>query len=321
MISPMIDVSIVIVCMDNWDNLSRCLDSIRANTSVTYEVLVTAYLFSKENLDRLKSGYPWVKIVESDEIRGFSENNNLALRQAVGRYCFVLNDDTELRSPAIDRLVSAMDAQPYDTAVMSPVLLNPDGTVQVCGRPPMNWRTYMLMRLHLWDETRQTRYVGHSGIFRTYNIIGAAFLIRTDIFRECGWFDERYFFTPEDIALSTLLNRKGYRCMVDTEASLIHFGGMSGLSPSMVQSATIPAAAKGDLEFYSGGNILGRMVLGLFIFIVSGLTIPFNYYRQFRNPKARIYRPMIVGYGNVLKSIFSRKSPKEIFITYYKKLK
>ena len=85
MISPMIDVSIVIVCMDNWDNLSRCLDSIRANTSVTYEVLVTAYLFSKENLDRLRKGYPWVKIVESDEIRGFSENNNLALRQAVGR--------------------------------------------------------------------------------------------------------------------------------------------------------------------------------------------------------------------------------------------
>ena len=202
----MTDVSIVIVCMDNWGNITRCLDSIRTYTSVSYEVLVVAYLFSRDNLARLLGEYPWVKVVESNEIRGFSENNNLALRQAKGRYCFVLNDDTELTMPAIDRLVATADSQPEDVAVVSPVLLNPDGSVQVCGRPPMNWRTFILHRLHLWKESDQTDYVNKRGIFTTYNVIGAAFLIRTDIFRSLGWFDERYFFTPEDIALSTLDN-------------------------------------------------------------------------------------------------------------------
>lgn len=50
-----------------------------------------------------------MKFVESNEIRGFSENNNLALRQAKGKYCFVQNDDTELKMPCIDKLVETIE--------------------------------------------------------------------------------------------------------------------------------------------------------------------------------------------------------------------
>ncbi len=317
----MIDVSIVIVCMNNWDNISRCLDSIRKHTSVSYEVLVVAYLFSVSNLERLRKEYPWITIIVNNEIKGFSENNNLALRQARGRYCFVLNDDTELTMPAIDRLVRDIDSLPDDIAIISPVLLNPDGSVQVCGRPPMNWRTFILHRLHLWNERSRTKYVNQNGIFQSYNIIGAAFLIRTDLFRQYGWFDERYFFTPEDIALSTRLNRAGYKCIVDADASLIHFGGMSGLSPSMIQSATIPSGIKGTLEFFSNNSRSGYFGLALFASGISVMTILFNYYRQMKNPGSKLYRPMIAGHRNVIASLFNSQSPKEIFIKYYRQLK
>ena len=63
-------VSIVIVCMNNLKNLYPCLDSIRKYTHVSYETLVVAYLFSKENLERLKRDYSWIRIIESNEIRG-----------------------------------------------------------------------------------------------------------------------------------------------------------------------------------------------------------------------------------------------------------
>jgi len=86
-------VSIVIVCMNNLKNLYPCLESIKKYTTVSYETLVTAYLFTPENLKKAKEDFPWVTFIESNEIRGFSENNNLALRQAKGRYCFVLNDE------------------------------------------------------------------------------------------------------------------------------------------------------------------------------------------------------------------------------------
>ena len=105
------DVSIVIVCMNNYGQLKDCLDSIKQYThDVSYEVLLVAYFFSEGNLDKLRSEYPWVKVIISNEIRGFSANNNLALRQAQGRYCFVLNDDTYMTMPVIDMLVKKADS-------------------------------------------------------------------------------------------------------------------------------------------------------------------------------------------------------------------
>ena len=206
-------VSIVIVCMNRLDNLFPCLEGLQAHTTVPCETFVVAYRFSPENLAKAKAAFPWVRWIGSDEIRGFAENNNLALRQARGRYCFVVNDDTEIREDLIGALVADLERLPQDAAIVSPRLLNADGSLQLCGRPPYPARYYVLQQWHLHrepidDTVGKTPVFGE--VFRTSNITGAAFLIKTDIFRELGWFDETYFFTPEDIALSTLARRKGY---------------------------------------------------------------------------------------------------------------
>ena len=54
------EVSVIIVSMNNYEVLSRCLDSIRTHTSTSYEVFVVAYLFSPENLQHLRQNYPWI---------------------------------------------------------------------------------------------------------------------------------------------------------------------------------------------------------------------------------------------------------------------
>ena len=112
------EVSIVIVCMNRPDILFPCLDSIWAHNTVSYECLVVAYFFSPENLALLKEKYPWVQVVESNELRGFAENNNLALKQARGRYCFVVNDDTLQPVPVIDRLVEDIEKLPENAAAV-----------------------------------------------------------------------------------------------------------------------------------------------------------------------------------------------------------
>lgn len=250
----MIEVSIVIVCMNNLKNLYPCLNSIRKYTTVAYETFVVAYLFSKENLEKVKQDFPWVTFIESNEIRGFSENNNLALRQAKGKYCFVVNDDTEMKMSVIDRLVEDFSVLPENVAIVSPKLIHSDGSDQVCGVPPISFKTVILEKLHLWNRKKQIHFVNQTGLFKSYNIIGAAFLIKRDIFESVDWFDERYFFCPEDIALSTLLNNKGYACYVDGNAKIIHYEGMSGKSLSLIQTATKPAARRGSIIFLSKGN-------------------------------------------------------------------
>lgn len=307
-------VSIVIVSMNNMKELRPCLDSIKQYTSVPYELFVVAFMFSRENLENLASEYPWVKIIESNELRGFAENNNLALRQAQGEYCFIVNDDTFIKTPVIDRLVSDIESLPDDVAIVSPNIKYPDGSDQICGRRYYGlWEQYVAT-LHLTKFLPKSKYENQEKIFQSYNISGAAFLIKTDEFRKMGWFDEYYYFCPEDVALSDGLNRKGLKCYVDAENVIYHIGGNTA---TKVQMATIPAVNKGGVHFYSRGRKLAYLFLGVHIVLLR-IILAFYYRIQmlFGSERARI---LYHGSINVCKTIFSNMTPKEIFISIYTK--
>ena len=309
-------VSIVIVCMNRLDNLYPCLEGLRARTGVPCETFVVAYRFSPENLAKAQADFPWVSWVVSDEIRGFSENNNLALRQARGRYCFVLNDDTEMHEDVIGALVQDFEKLPRDAAIVSPRLLNADGTLQLCGRPPYPARYYVLQQWHLHkepidDTVGKTPLFGE--VFRTSNITGAAFLIRTEVFRELGWFDETYFFTPEDIALSTLARRKGYGIYVDRAVSITHKWRTTA---TRISPAIRPASVRGSLLFFSGGSHLKYGLLALPVWLAESSKRVKAALRLRLHPSEenRIKRDT---FRNISRSIFTKQSPKQLFIRYF----
>ncbi len=322
----MIEVSVVIVSMNRPDMLFPCLDSIKAHTSVSYETLVVAYLFSPENLAALKENYPWVTIILSNELRGFSENNNLALSKATGKYCFIVNDDTLMHEPVIDRLVSCFEHLPSNAAAISPCIRFADGSIQTCGRTRWTPLRYARHYLHLVDESKAgvcPRTSGHprpdkregpadsvSGrglseakavrghipaldVYQTYTLNGACFLIKTDAFKKVGWFDRRYFFTPEDIALGHTLNDMGYTVWVAPEVDITH---LAGGSVSSLEAAIKPARVRGSMIFYGE-----PLWLKCFIWCVEAFR-----YCIFRRKAAR----------NVMEAVFSHLTPKEIFVKF-----
>ena len=309
-------VSIVIVCMNRLDNLFPCLEGLQAHTTVPCETFVVAYRFSPENLAEAKAAFPWVRWIESDEIRGFAENNNLALRQARGRYCFVVNDDTEIREDLVGTLVADLERLPQDAAIVSPRLLNADGSLQLCGRPPYPARYYVLQQWHLHrepidDTVGKVPVFGE--VFRTSNITGAAFLIKTDIFRELGWFDETYFFTPEDIALSTLARRKGYGVYVDRAATITHKWRTTA---TRISPAVRPAAVRGSLLFFSGGSRLRYFLLALPVWLAESAKRAKAALRLRRDP-SEANRIAWETFRNISRSIFTKESPKQLFIKYF----
>lgn len=317
MIDANIEVSIVIICMNNLKNLYPCLESIRRYTTVSYETLVVAYLFSKENLEKVRQDFPWVTFIESNEIRGFSENNNLALRQAKGKYCFVVNDDTEMKMPVIDNLIRDIEKLPEKIAILSPVTLNKDGSVQRNGKPFKGVLSFLMDELKiekLYDSF--SKYTNGSGLYKSYNISGACFLIRKEIFEKFGWFDERYFFCPEDIALSTNLNKNGYECWVDANIKITHFGGGTW---SKIQSATMPTSAKGLLIFAKDRGIMPyifTLLISYFFHALYGLI----WFLKCKIKYSEKSKVMYTAHFNTLKILLSPLSPKDIFRMFYLKI-
>ena len=298
-------VSIVIVCMNRPDNLGPCLESIKQHTTSEYEVYVVAYRFSTDNLSAMKAAYPWVNFIINNSISGFSENNNLALKEVKSEYCFILNDDTELPGPTIDRLIADFRALPPDAAIVAAKLLNADGSLQLCGRPDYPPFRYVLQQWHLYSEPTDNG----KGLFRTFNVSGAAFLIKTAVFKELGWFDERYFFTPEDIALSTLARRRGYSVWCDSDAEVIHKWRTTA---SRLAPALRPASIRGSLIFFSDGSSLRYLVLGAGVWAAE----------MVKRIKALIQgrRQDYLTYMHNTRSIFTHRSPKQIFIKYFNEI-
>ena len=298
-------VSIIIVCMNRPDNLRPCLSSIKQHTTAEYEILVVAYRFSPDNLSAMTTEFPDVKFIVNNDLSGFSENNNLALRQARGEYCFILNDDTELPGPTIDRLLEDFGRLPSDAAIVAPKLLNADGSLQLCGRPDYPAYKYVLQQWHLYKEPIDNG----SGLFRTFNASGAAFLIKTQIFKDLGWFDERYYFTPEDIALTTLARRRGYSVWCDSEAEVIHKWRTTA---SRLAPAIRPASIRGSLIFFADDSPLRYFFLGLEVWAAE----------MVKRIKAHLQgrRTEYITYKHNTRSIFTRKSPKEIFIRYFNEI-
>lgn len=307
----MAKAAIVIVCMNNLKNLFPCLDSIKEQTKIPYEVWVVAYLFSKENLDMLREKYPWVIVVESNEIRGFAENNNLALRQVKTEYTLVLNDDTLFKEPVLDELIESMEKTP-EASIMSPKLVNADGSLQSCGKNPVNW--YYFLRedtFGLNNNFRETIYTNGKDIFPSYNISGACFLIKTEFFKQQGFFDEYYFFCPEDIALSTHINEQGGKCYVDSNITLFHLCG--GTRKSAVKTATLPAQRIGCIHFH------GRKSLALRLFM-RGWILTTSFAKCFVN----LIKGDEIEYKaqwHCVQAMISNKTPKDLFTKYYLQLK
>ena len=310
-------VSVVIVCMDRPDLLNPCLEGLYAHTQAELEVWVVAYLFSAENLARLRADWPAVKVVESRELRGFSENNNLALRQVTGDYCFIVNDDTRMSMPVVDRLLADFDRLPADAAVVSPKIVFPDGRVQTCGRAPWTAWRYVRHYLHKVDETVPTPWSMQEGLFRTWTVNGACFLVKTEVFRAAGWFDETYTFTPEDIAIGHKINDMGCTVWADADVEITH---LAGGTVSRLEAAIKPTRVRGALQFYSGGKPLKYFLLGSFVWCVEALR-RLKYLFADKSDPASHAAIMDATARNVMRSIFTKRTSKEIFTQLYHEIK
>ena len=285
------------------EHLESCIQRMLVLTKASLQILVVAYKWSKEDEKRFAAEYPEVKLIPSHETRGFAENNNLALPYVEGRYCFIVNDDTKMEEPVIDQLVADLKKLPGSVAAVSPAIRFKDGTLQTCGRGPWTPCRYARHYLHWVDESKRSRWnkVGRrkGKLFKTYTLNGACFLIKSEIFKGMGGFDERYFFTPEDIALGHRLNGMGYRVWADSRVNITH---LAGGTVSGWEQAIKPARVRGSMIFYGEPGWLKN-----FIWCVEACRWLKN---RKKNPAAALVA------RNVMKTVKSKETPKEIFIKF-----
>jgi N-acetylglucosaminyl-diphospho-decaprenol L-rhamnosyltransferase len=181
----------------------------------------------------------WAVLERAPRNGGFAYGNNRGIEAGLARcrpgFILLLNSDTLVQPGCLRRCLEVMERD-AGIGVMSCCLLNADGSVQnVARRFPTPLRLiastmglpFRFRRAfgHLdcedptWDRRSERRDVDWLG--------GAFLLVRTEVVRQVGGLDERFFFYGEDIEFCHRVWRQGYRVHYDPTATTLHLGGQS----------------------------------------------------------------------------------------------
>jgi GT2 family glycosyltransferase len=225
------DCSIIIVNWNVRDLLRRCLASLpgAAGPDVRYEVIVVDNASHDGSVAMVQAEFPAVRLLANPTNRGFSGGNNDGIRLAQGRTLLLLNPDTEMQPGSLAALLATLDAAPQ-VGMVGPRLLNPDGSVQPSRRrfPTLAtaWLESTPLQPHLPNHPLLRRYyVADQPDDQAQDvdwITGACMLVRRDVIRQVGGFDEGYFMYSEELDVCRRIKAAGWRIVYQPAAVVVH---------------------------------------------------------------------------------------------------
>lgn len=229
------NLSIIIINWRSREFVRDCLASICANIgSLTHEILVIDNASFDGCEEMVRSEFPQVLFIQSEQNLGFASANNLAFAHSRGRNVLFLNPDTEIQGAAIQELVSALECLP-DAGMVGARLLNSDGSLQT---------TCVTAIPIILNQTLNSRYLrrtfprwkiwGMCALFEKHiapvpveAISGACMLARREVINHVGGFRPDYFMYAEDMDLCVTIARAGWKIYYVPDAAIIHHAGGS----------------------------------------------------------------------------------------------
>lgn len=217
------DISISIINTNNRQMVLDCLGSVfQTKGQLNLEIFVVCNACRDGSQEAIRKNFPDVKIIEHDEMLGFSTNNNLAFNQSTGRYLMLLNDDTIVLPGAFQEMVAFADDHP-EAGVVGACLVGPDQAPQ---------KSYDFSPNPFYDGLQPISELliplpgAHGKPLEVENVGGACMLVRASAAKKIGYLDTR--FDPlysEEVDWCFRFRKAGWKIFHLPQARVIHLGG------------------------------------------------------------------------------------------------
>jgi GT2 family glycosyltransferase len=214
------DLSFCVVNTNGGALLARCLDAIdrTAPAGVGYEVLVLDNASDDGSADAAR-GRPGVRLIELEQRTGKAANDSTLLQEATGRFCLLLNEDSELCEGAPQALLEVLRGDP-GAAAAGAQLLAPDGTPQPCAwRLPSVWTALAGAAFLHRVATVQS---GGDVVREVGWMQSSALLVRREAAAQVGWLDPDFFVYSDETDFQKRLHDAGWRVLYVPDARAVH---------------------------------------------------------------------------------------------------
>jgi GT2 family glycosyltransferase len=230
------DLSVIIV---NWNTkalLLDCLRTVEANRVDSPGRAISVYVVDNGSTDgspaAVREAFPDVHVIETGKNLGFAAGNNVALKLAKSRYALLLNSDTLVPLGVLSGLIRNMDERP-EIGVCSPLLLNADGSAQICWARFQNVVSEITGQLDRSQSPYPLNFYDQIELRATMSpfvvdwVGGACFMVRAEAVREVGLMDEKFFMYSEETEWCHRFAKHGWQTLMIPVLTVTHLGGQS----------------------------------------------------------------------------------------------
>ncbi|MGH2980500.1 MAG: glycosyltransferase family 2 protein [Solirubrobacterales bacterium] len=214
-------LSYCVVNTNGRELLLACLEAIErtAPTGMQREVLVLVNASDDGSAEAVRGLGREIRLIELEHRSGKAANDSTLLREARGRYCLLLNEDSELRPGAAEALVDALQSDP-GAAVAGAQLLDSEGREVPCAwrfpgvGPALTGALFLHRFLTVQSKGSETRRVDW--------VQSSAMLVRRGAAEQVGFLDPDFFVYYDECDLCKRLADAGWRTIYVPAARAVH---------------------------------------------------------------------------------------------------
>jgi N-acetylglucosaminyl-diphospho-decaprenol L-rhamnosyltransferase len=219
-------LSYCVVNTNGRDFLLACLAAIERThpAGVEREVLVLDNASEDGSADAVRELGGKVRLIALQQRAGKAENDSTLMREAQGRYCLLLNEDSELRPGATAALLEALEADPK-AAAATPQLLDSDG-----NPVPSAWRFPGVGTAAIGALFLHRRFTVQSLGAATRRVDWAqssALLVRREAAVAVGFMDPDFFVYYDECDFAKRLAEAGWHSLYVPGAEAVHHDQLS----------------------------------------------------------------------------------------------
>jgi GT2 family glycosyltransferase len=219
-------LSYCVVNTNGREHLLACLASIERThpAGVEREILVLDNASTDGSAEAVRARGGEIRLIALERRAGKAENDSTLMREARGRYCLLLNEDSELRPGAAAALIEALDGDP-EAAAATPQLLDSSGAQVPCA-----WRfpgvgtalagaVFLHRRLTVQSKGGATRRVDWAQ--------SSALLVRREDAVAVGYMDPAFFVYYDECDFAKRLAEVGRHSLFVPAAEAVHHDQLS----------------------------------------------------------------------------------------------
>jgi GT2 family glycosyltransferase len=215
------ELSYCVVNTNGREFLLACLAAIEAThpAGIEREILVLDNASTDGSAEAVRALGGDIELIERERPTGKAANDSLLMERARGRYCLLLNEDSELKPGAASVLMAALDAD-ADAAAATPQLLDASGAPYPCAWrfPGVGTALAGALFLHRWLTVQSTGKVTRPVDWAQ----SSALMVRREAAAEVGFMDPDFFVYYDECDFAKRLAEAGRHELFVPGAAAVH---------------------------------------------------------------------------------------------------